>query len=374
MAIVRGLAQRVQEGEVPLGLGIRRIVVLDLDRISSRYRERGVLETLGLALTEAKNSSTLVCIPEIGGLPVEAFALLAASIGGDGSRVIGSTTPAGYEHISVNAASFADHCHPVLTEEPTLAETIDILRAASPELETHHGFAVQDAVLIASAESAAAHLTDKLLPRSALDLLDESASLARSRDRAVSVDDVHEACSRWTAIQPAQAQVDVTEKLQQTFAPAIVEALTSAPLASLLVFIRRGSRARQFMTTLAAVLFGTPAALVEVDLSQAPGRLVTYAPGKVWFPHDPEIADALRKRPRCVVHLSRADTATPAGLHFAEHVLTTPWVTDPLGRRLDLSQAVILLSAAHGSTIDPALQRLVDAELELTRDWSLRAN
>src|SRR5438309_1156076 len=82
----------------------------------------------------AVNTSTLLCIPEIGGLPREAFALLARMLSGDDTRILGITTSAGFEHIAVDAASVADHCHAVLVEEPTLAESLDILRAASPAL------------------------------------------------------------------------------------------------------------------------------------------------------------------------------------------------------------------------------------------------
>jgi ATP-dependent Clp protease ATP-binding subunit ClpC len=165
----------------------------------------------------------------------------------------------------------------------------------------------------------------------------------------------------------------VVAALRTRFASPLADALvdafgqrrSDARPAGLLAFAPRSTARRQFGQTLAETLFGTPAALVKLDLMRAPWRLVTYPPGRVWFPDDYRLADRLRHRPASVVLLTNADRAAPAGLDLAEHILRTGHLTDERGRRLDLRQAAIIVIAARGTQIDPTLRSLIRSETNL---------
>jgi ATP-dependent Clp protease ATP-binding subunit ClpA len=220
---------------------------------------------------------------------------------------------------------------------------------------------------------------DVLLPRSALDLLDEAASLAQSEPQRVVGDvQVRRALTRWTSAAQAESEVDLqvmTDRLKSAFPAAVADVLLSvfgAPAPeqssqprSLLMYTSRGSHRRQFVQALAAALFGSPAALIELDLAEAPWRMVTYPPGRVWLPNDSRLEDALRGGPHAVVTLNRVDRATAAGLELAEHVLRHGQLTDSLGRRLDLKQAAIVVTGQRNSLLDPGLLGLVSGTLGL---------
>ena len=366
--VVHGLLQRMATVELPIRLQFRRML---------RLSASADLATIEATLRHARDNNSAVVVPQLERLPSMAIELLTSHLAHDGLRMTGITTPLGFEAMVAEHPSFAEQVQPVLVEELSVADAVSVLRLIVKPLEEHHSISIADDAFFAASDLAHQYQFDRLLPSSALELLDEAAGLARSRKSAyASANDVRSALQQLWAPAAITVETDplaTAERFRSEFAATLADRLVNAfavQSRALLAYVSRGAHTRQFAQRVAASLFGTPAALVELDLAHSPWRLATSPPGRVWFPHEQQLADALRRNPRCVIVLSSAERATVAGLDLATHILRTRHLTDPLGRRLDLSQAAILVTAARGALIDPILMDLLPTRIELTRDWA----
>ena len=236
-AIVEGLAQRIVSGDVPESLRDKRLVSLDLGAMVAGAQYRGQFEErLKSVLEEIKNSGgqiitfldelhTVVGAGKAEG-SMDAGNMLKPMLARGELRMVGATTLDEYrEHIEKDAG-LERRFQPVLVGEPTVEDTIGILRGLKERYEVHHGVRITDAALVAAAALSDRYITDRFLPDKAIDLVDESASRLRMEidSRPTEVDEIQRAVDRLTieemalAKEPDPASVARLEKLRAELA------------------------------------------------------------------------------------------------------------------------------------------------------------
>jgi len=189
-AIVEGLAQRIVSGDVPEGLKDRRVVALDLGALLAGAQYRGQFEErLKAVLKEVTRSEGLVIlfIDELHTLvgagasegALDASNLLKPALARGELHCVGATTIEEYRKRIEKDAALERRFQPILVGEPTVEDTIAILRGLKERYEVHHGVKIQDAALVAAAQLSHRYIADRQLPDKAIDLIDEAASRLR---------------------------------------------------------------------------------------------------------------------------------------------------------------------------------------------------
>ena len=187
-AIVEGLAQRIVEGDVPAPLMNKRVLQLDVGSLVAGTMYRGQFEErLKRVIDELKQSGAILFIDEVhmlvgagaAGSSVDAANILKPALSRGELQVIGATTLDEYrKHIESDAA-LERRFQPVQVDEPTEAETIEILKGVRSAYEEHHHLVISDEALEAAAHLSSRYVTERFLPDKAIDLIDESASRVR---------------------------------------------------------------------------------------------------------------------------------------------------------------------------------------------------
>jgi ATP-dependent Clp protease ATP-binding subunit ClpC len=187
-AIVEGLAQRITEGDVPAPLLEKRVLQLDVGSLVAGTMYRGQFEErLKRVIDELKSSGAILFIDEVhmlvgagaAGSSVDAANILKPALSRGELQVIGATTLDEYrKHIESDAA-LERRFQPVVVDEPTVDETIEILRGVKGAYEEHHRLTISDEAVDAAARLSARYVTERFLPDKAIDLIDESSSRVR---------------------------------------------------------------------------------------------------------------------------------------------------------------------------------------------------
>ena len=187
-AIVEGLAQRIIEGDVPALLLKKKVLQLDVGSLVAGTMYRGQFEErLKRVIDELKASGAIVFIDEFhmlvgagsAGSSVDAANILKPALSRGELQVIGATTINEYRKNIESDAALERRFQPIMVEQPSVEETIDILRGIRSRYEEHHRLKISDDALDSAAKLSARYVTDRFLPDKAIDLVDEASSRVR---------------------------------------------------------------------------------------------------------------------------------------------------------------------------------------------------
>ena len=190
-AIVEGLARRIHMGDVPEGLKNKRVVSLDLGSMIAGAKYRGEFEDRLKAVVkeiEEAQGTIVLFIDELHTLvgagaaegSMDASNMLKPALARGELRAIGATTLSEYQKYIEKDAALERRFQPVFVDEPSVEDTIAILRGLQERYEVHHGVRITDGALVAAAKLSHRYITDRFLPDKAIDLVDEAAAKLRT--------------------------------------------------------------------------------------------------------------------------------------------------------------------------------------------------
>jgi len=190
-AIVEGLAQRIVSGDVPETLKEKRVAALDMGALIAGTKFRGEFEDRLKAVLKEINEAAgqiIVFIDELHTVvgagaaegAVDASNMLKPALARGELRCVGATTTEEYRKYIEKDAALERRFQPILVREPTVEDTISILRGLKERYELHHGVRIHDSALVAAAVLSSRYLTERFLPDKAIDIVDEAASKLRT--------------------------------------------------------------------------------------------------------------------------------------------------------------------------------------------------
>jgi ATP-dependent Clp protease ATP-binding subunit ClpA len=388
-AIAEGLAKLIEDDKVPEVLADATVYALDLGSLIAGTKYRGDFEKrLKAVLADLqKHPDAILFIDEIhtligagaaSGGTMDASNLIKPILQSGELRCIGSTTYQEYRAIFEKDRALARRFQKIDVPEPTVEETIEILKGLRPRFETHHGVRYPLKTLKVAAELAARYINDRHLPDKAIDVVDEVGANMRlrpaaKRRRSIAVEDVEEVVAKMARV-PAQSvsanDRDLLRNLDRNLKLVIFgqdEAIGT--LASAIKMARTGLRAERGpvgsflfagptgvgkteVTRQLALALGIP--LVRFDMSEymerhTVSRLIGAPPGYVGFDQGGLLTEALVKTPHCVVLLDEIEKAHPEVFNILLQVMDHGTLTDNNGRKADFRNAILVMTTNAGA-------------------------
>ena len=387
-ALVYGLAARINEGKVPERLKGSHIYQVDLGTMLAGTQFRGDFEKRlksvmdgikkeGNAIVYIDEIHTLVGAGQTGEGSMDASNMLKPYLEGGDIRFIGSTTYEEYNRYFSRSKGIVRRFQQIDIDEPTVDETIAILRDLRPRYEQYHHVTYTDEALEFAVKASAKHLSDRFLPDKAIDLIDEAGAwremhptdegaivdkpliadvlakickvdtLAMNDDDNASLETLYERVSAQVYGQD-EAVRQVVEAIQMSKAGIIDD---EKPLASLLFVGPTGVGKTEVAKVLAAEM---GISLVRFDMSEytekhTVAKLIGSPAGYVGYEDGGLLTDAIRKSPNCVLLLDEIEKAHPDIYNILLQVMDYARLTDNKGRKADFRNVVLIMTSNAGA-------------------------
>jgi len=388
-AIAEGLARRITEGDVPEILKDAQVYALDMGALLAGTKYRGDFEQrLKAVLKELKEAPnavlfideihTLIGAGAASGGTMDASNLLKPALSSGGLKCIGATTYQEYRGIFEKDSALSRRFQKVDVPEPSVEQTIEILKGLKSRFEEHHSIKYSSAALTSAAELSSRFINDRHLPDKAIDVLDEAgaaqrilpkskqkkvvgkheieeiiAKIARIPTRTVSHDDIN---ALKNLDRDLKATVFGQDKAIDVLARAIKMSRSGLgnpqkPIGSFLFSGPTGVGKTEVARQLAYSM-GMP--LHRFDMSEymerhAVSRLIGAPPGYVGFDQGGLLTEAITKQPHCVLLLDEIEKAHPDIFNILLQVMDHGTLTDNNGRKADFRNVVIIMTTNAGA-------------------------
>ncbi|HEX2585967.1 MAG TPA: ATP-dependent Clp protease ATP-binding subunit ClpA, partial [Steroidobacteraceae bacterium] len=388
-ALVEGLARLIVEGKVPDVLADCTVYSLDLGSLIAGTKYRGDFEKRlkGVLQELKKNPGAILFIDEIhtvigagaasGGV-MDASNLIKPALANGELRCIGSTTYTEYRGIFEKDHALARRFQKIDVNEPSVNETVEILRGLRSRFEEHHGVRYEDDALKVAAELAARHINDRQLPDKAIDVIDEAGARLRlkpqeQRESIVTVPMIEDVVARIARIPPKSVSTsdrDLLKNLERNLKlvifgqDAAIESLSSAikmarsglndqrkPVGSFL-FAGPTGVGKTEVTRQLALALGVE--LIRFDMSEymerhTVSRLIGAPPGYVGFDQGGLLTEQINKHPHAVLLLDEVEKAHPDVFNLLLQVMDHGTLTDNNGRKADFRHVIIVMTTNAGA-------------------------
>src|SRR5690242_2997091 len=388
-AIAEGLARRINDGEVPELLLEYQVYSLDMGALLAGTKYRGDFEQRLKAVLKqlSENPKSILFIDEIhtiigagaaSGGTLDASNLLKPALSTGALKCIGATTYAEFRQIFEKDHALSRRFQKVDVPEPSVGETIEILKGLKTRFEQHHGVKYAPAALTSAAELAARFINDRHLPDKAIDVIDEAGAaqkiLPKSRQKKViGKTEVEEIVAKIARIPAKSVSSDDRNALrtldrdlknvvfgQGKAIDALVAAIRMArsglgnpvkPIGNFLFSGPTGVGKTEVAKQLAYCL-GTE--LIRFDMSEymerhAVSRLIGAPPGYVGFDQGGQMTEAITKHPYSVLLLDEIEKAHPDIFNILLQVMDHGTLTDNNGRKADFRNIIIVMTTNAGA-------------------------
>ena len=388
-AIAEGLARRITENNVPEILKDAHVYSLDMGALLAGTKYRGDFEQRLKAvlkeLSDAKHAilfideiHTLIGAGAASGGTMDASNLLKPALSSGALKCIGATTYQEYRGIFEKDHALSRRFQKVDVTEPSVEQTIEILKGLKQRFETHHGIKYSAAALTSAAELSARFINDRHLPDKAIDVIDEAGAAQRvlpksKQKKVVGKHEIEEIIAKIARIPPRTVSSDdrnVLKNLDRDLKATVfgqdkaIDALARAikmsrsglgspqkPIGSFLFSGPTGVGKTEVARQLAYSM-GMP--LHRFDMSEymerhAVSRLIGAPPGYVGFDQGGLLTEAISKQPHCVLLLDEIEKAHPDIFNILLQVMDHGTLTDNNGRKADFRNVVIIMTTNAGA-------------------------
>ena len=388
-AIAEGLAWRITQNDVPEILAESVVYSLDMGALlaGTKYRGdfeqrlKGVIKSLQgkpHAILFIDEIHTLIGAGAASGGTLDASNLLKPALSSGQLKCIGATTFTEYRGIFEKDAALSRRFQKIDVVEPSIEQTVDILKGLKSRFEEHHNVKYAVAALQAAAELSAKYINDRHLPDKAIDVIDEAGAAQRilpasKRKKTISKTEIEDIVAKIARIPPANVSNDDRGKLQtlERDLKSVVFGQDKAleVLASAVKMARSGLGKSD--KPIGAFLFSGPTGvgkteaakqlayimgidLIRFDMSEymerhAVSRLIGAPPGYVGFDQGGLLTEAVTKKPHCVLLLDEIEKAHPDIYNVLLQVMDHGTLTDNNGRKADFRNVVLIMTTNAGA-------------------------
>ena len=388
-AIAEGLAWRITQSDVPEILAEAVVYSLDMGALLAGTKYRGDFEQRLKGVIKALQGKphailfideihTLIGAGAASGGTLDASNLLKPALSSGQLKCIGATTFTEYRGIFEKDAALSRRFQKIDVVEPSIEQTVDILKGLKSRFEEHHNVKYAVAALQAAAELSAKYINDRHLPDKAIDVIDEAGAAQRilpasKRKKTISKAEIEDIVAKIARIPPANVSNDDRGKLQtlERDLKSVVFGQDKAleVLASAVKMARSGLGKND--KPIGAFLFSGPTGvgkteaakqlayimgidLIRFDMSEymerhAVSRLIGAPPGYVGFDQGGLLTEAVTKKPHCVLLLDEIEKAHPDIFNVLLQVMDHGTLTDNNGRKADFRNVIVIMTTNAGA-------------------------
>jgi ATP-dependent Clp protease ATP-binding subunit ClpA len=386
-AIVEGIAKAIYEGSVPSVLQDHVIYSLDMGALLAGTKFRGQFEERlkGVIKAIVKDPKAILFIDEIhtivgagatAGGSMDASNILKPQLASGELRCIGSTTFSEYKQHFDRDRALARRFQKIEVHEPSVDETVEILRGLKTQYEKHHDVTYSDEALQGAAKLAAKYINDRHLPDKAIDVIDEAGAVDKlrlERRKHLGLKEIEDVVAKMAKIPSASVSASDEQALRE-LEPALKKVIYGQDraidtLVSSIKLSRSGLAAAD--KPIGSFLFSGPTGVGKTELSKqlakvmgveflrfdmteymekhTVSRLIGAPPGYVGFDQGGMLTDAVRKSPHAVVVLDEIEKAHPDIYNILLQVMDHATLTDNNGRKADFRHVVLIMTTNAGA-------------------------